>query len=200
LSWILTAIERIGANKDTFGHPRNPYDLLMSDLEASANPTAMTSRSTSVRWQVRPTSGRKASARRGLLARLVPFALFVSVFVTLVCAGLIDGKSSIASTGRPTLSILSSAFAARSTAGAYSFSERKWQSCPSSPEVGLDAVEADLDDVDACGRDVGRNLTSVAVSASATRESASGCVDRAEEARVPSRFAAESGLARGPPA
>lgn len=183
----------------------------------------MTRSSTSIGWQTRPSSSRARGEERGsvpeksleklrsaslraLLVLLALVALLAASLVALV-PGLAGtnappGKPGAVAATQSTLSALSCTFVARSPAGAYSFSARKWQSVPPSPEAGLDAVEADTDDVDAAARELVRHAhgegdSPLVVSA---RAPSSGRVHRAEETRLVCRFAAESCPPRGPPA
>lgn len=129
-------------------------------------------------------------------------ALVVSFGSGLVDTKARPGTSESAAVARSSLSALSCTFVARSPAGAYSFSAPKWQSIPRSPEADLEAVEADVDDVDASGHELVRHAHAHGEGHSPIRTSSrvrSVDVHRAAEARMASRFAAESCPPRGPP-
>lgn len=140
-------------------------------------------------------------------ASLRALLVLVAAVVVALGSGLVGtkarpGTSGPATATPSTLSALSCTFVARSPAGAYSFSARKWQSVPPAPEAGLEAVEADTDDVDAAARELvrhahGEGHSPLVVSA---RARSAGRVHRAEETRMVCRFAAESCPPRGPPA
>lgn len=175
----------------------------------------MTRSSTSKGWPSRPSSY-EASGRAGIsalgrtkttskLASLRVLLVFLAALLVAAGSGLVGTQKSepspvgVAAT-RVTLSALSCTFVARSSAGTYSFAARKWQSIPPSPEADLEAVEADVDDVDAAPREPVRHAHGdPSPLAAASRARSGGHVHRAEETRVASRFAAESCAPRGPP-
>ncbi len=159
----------------------------------------MTRSSTSIGWPSRPSS--YGASLRVLL-------VFLAALVVALGSGLVDTQKAgpgtpdaIAAT-RSNLSALSCTFVARSPAGAYSFSARKWQSSPPSPEAGLEAVEADVDDADAGSRELVRNAHGDGHSplVTSSRARSVGRVHRTEQTRVASRYAADSCPTRGPPA
>lgn len=185
----------------------------------------MTRSSTSIGWPSRPSSYRasgrahytdkrgpvpaRSAAKRRFpsLQALRALLVLVAAVVVALASGLVGTKarpvtSATTTATQSSLSALSCTFVARSPAGAYSFSARKWQSVPPAPEAGLEAVEADADDVDATARELVRHAHgdghSLLVVSSRARSA--GRVHRAEETRMVCRFAAESCPPRGPPA